>query len=122
VLIAGPASLIANSRFNYRVLWTGFAGLAACAGLLVLAGITLYLVHRNGQTIGKRMVGIKVVRKDGSRATLGRIFWVRNVPFWVLSQIPIIGGIFSLVDSLLIFRASRQCLHDQLAGTIVVTA
>ena len=33
-----------------------------------------------------------------------------------------IGNLISLVDILLIFRSSRQCLHDQLADTIVVDA
>ena len=85
--------------------------------------VTWYLVHRNGQTIGKKMLGIKVVRTDGSRATVARIFWMRNVPFLLLGAIPLyIGDLFTLADSLLIFRASNQCLHDQFADTIVINA
>ena len=37
------------------------------------------LVQRNAQTIGKKLMGIKVARKDGSRATLARIFLLRKV-------------------------------------------
>lgn len=37
-----------------------------------------------------------------------------------LSDIPFIGGFMPLIDVLLIFRKSRKCLHDDLAGTIVV--
>jgi hypothetical protein len=44
------------------------------------------------------------------------------VPWWLVGLIPIAGAIISLVDTLLIFRSSHQCLHDQVAGTIVVAA
>jgi hypothetical protein len=40
----------------------------------------------------------------------------------VLASIPVIGTIYGLLDVLLIFRASRRCLHDNIADTIVVTA
>jgi uncharacterized RDD family membrane protein YckC len=98
--------------------------LAIVVGTAVLIAITWYLVHTNGQTIGKKMLGIKVVRSDGSRASVARIFWIRNVPFAVVGNIPYfgIGTISVLIDSLLIFRASNQCLHDQLADTIVIEA
>lgn len=106
----------------YMALLTGPGALFGLAGLLIWGGVTAYLVHKNGQTLGKKILGIKVVRTDGSRASLGRIFWLRNVIMVLLSMIPIAGMILSLVDSLLIFRESRQCLHDQIAGTIVVKA
>src|SRR5580698_2411659 len=44
---------------------------------LALLVITAVLVYRNAQTIGKKLMGIKVARKDGSRASLARIFWLR---------------------------------------------
>jgi uncharacterized RDD family membrane protein YckC len=121
--IAGFSAVRAAGDFNLENLPPS-AGAAILLGALVWGGITWYLVHRNGQTIGKKMLAIKVVRTDGSRATVGRIFWVRNVPFWIAGAVPWfnLGNIFSLVDALLIFRASNQCLHDQVADTIVVDA
>ena len=41
---------------------------AALVLLLILSVATLILVARNGQTIGKKALGIKVVRSDGSPA------------------------------------------------------
>lgn len=111
----------ATSVWGYRNLPLAALG-AMAVGAIVLLAITWHLVKVNGQTIGKRALGIKVVRSDGSRASVARIFWIRNVPFWVVSIIPIAGPLISLVDILVIFRASRQTLHDQLADTVVVTA
>jgi uncharacterized RDD family membrane protein YckC len=97
-------------------------GLLTIAAYLVLIGITIVFVHRNGQTIGKKLVGIKVVRSDGSRASLGRIFWLRNFVNGLPSLVPILGGVYVLVDHLFIFGDKRQCVHDKIADTIVVTA
>ena len=85
-------------------------------------GLTIYWVHKYGQTIGKRWVGIKVVRKDGTRASLGRIFWLRNFVNVLISLIPFAGRFYALVDSLFIFGSERQCLHDKIADTVVVKA
>lgn len=99
------------------------AALVTCAVCgLVIALITWYLVDKNGQTIAKKLLGIKVVRTDGSKASVGRIFLMRNVVFWVVSVIPIVNFVIGLADALAIFRASRKTLHDQLADTIVVKA
>ena len=97
---------------------------ASLAGLTSLAyiGVTIYLVSKNGQTVAKKMLGIKVVRSDGSRASLGRIFWLRNVVNGIPGAIPYIGNVYSLVDSLFIFNDQRQCIHDKIADTIVVKA
>lgn len=123
VMVAGASALIDETgQVNYAALMSGKLLLACLPGTLLLIGVTWWLVHRNGQTVGKKLVGIKVVRADGSRAKVGRIFWVRNVPFWLVAYIPYIGGLISLLDSLMIFRDSRQCLHDQLADTSVVQA
>ncbi len=98
--------------------------IVAVAGLLCLSGfiawiwITALLVARNGQTIGKRLLEIQVVRSDGSQASLGRIFWLRNFVNWLLSVIPFYG----LVDLLFIFGVRRQCIHDLVADTIVIRA
>jgi uncharacterized RDD family membrane protein YckC len=93
-------------------------GALALVGAVVWAWLTILFVARNGQTIAKKLVGIKVVRSDGSRASLGRIFWLRNVVNGLLRIIPLYG----LIDILFIFGERRQCLHDMIADTIVVRA
>jgi uncharacterized RDD family membrane protein YckC len=103
-------------------IFTSTGGYLTMAGWVAVVVITIVLVHRNGQTIGKKMVGIKVVRTDGTRASLGRIFWLRNVVNGIPQVIPFVGYIYMLVDHLFIFGDKRQCLHDKIADTIVVTA
>lgn len=94
------------------------AGLAALVGVVVWCWFTIKYVVANGQSIGKKMVHIKVVRSDGSRASFGRIFWLRNVVNGLLGFIPLYG----FVELLFIFGTSRQCLHDRIADTIVIKA
>ena len=96
--------------------------LAALVGALVWIAITVVLVKRNGQTLGKKLLGIKVVRSDGSRASLGRIFWLRNVVTLIIGMIPLLGIFFVLADILMIFGEARRCIHDRIADTIVVRA
>jgi uncharacterized RDD family membrane protein YckC len=105
--------------------WGVFMSGAGFVSMLLFIGwaiITFRLVAANGQTIAKKLVGIKVVRSDGSRATVARIFWLRNVVNTLISLIPVVGGIYAIVDSLFIFTERRQCLHDKIADTIVVDA
>ena len=94
------------------------AAVLGLAGFIVWAVLTYRYVKANGQSIGKKLLGIKVVRRDGSPASVGRIFWLRNVVNGVLGFIPLYG----LIDPLFIFAESRQCIHDKLADTIVVIA
>jgi uncharacterized RDD family membrane protein YckC len=82
---------------------------------------TIWLVAANGQSIGKRLVGIKVVRKDGSRASFARIFLLRNVVNTLPGLLPYVGLLYQLVlDPVLIYQPSRRCVHDMIADTIVV--
>jgi uncharacterized RDD family membrane protein YckC len=39
---------------------------------------------------------------------------------WALESIPLLGGLFSLVNVCFIFRDDRRCIHDLIADTIVV--
>ena len=92
--------------------------LLVVAGLVGWIWLTVVFVSRNGQSIGKKITGIKVVRSDGSRASLGRIIVLRNVLNSLLGIIPLYG----FVDALLIFGESHQCVHDKIADTIVIKA
>jgi uncharacterized RDD family membrane protein YckC len=111
-LFMSPEALEAEG-FPPLVL-AGFA--FGMVGFIVWAWLTVMYVVRNGQTIGKKWLKIKVVRSDGSPASLGRIFWLRNFVNGLLGIIPMYG----LIEVLFIFGEARQCLHDKLADTIVV--
>jgi uncharacterized RDD family membrane protein YckC len=97
----------------------GLVWLIAIVSALVLIWLNVQYVLQNGQSVAKKWLGIKVVRSDGSPASLGRIFWLRN---FVNGLITSVFGLYFLVDSLLIFGDSRQCVHDKIADTIVVVA
>ncbi len=112
----GPL-LLANGHFNPMALY-GAGSLLGLIGLIAWCWLTILFVSRNGQSIAKKMLGIKVVRSDGSPASLGRIFLLRNVVNTVLAFVPFYG----LVDALLIFGDARQCVHDKIADTIVIKA
>lgn len=92
-------------------------------GIAIFLILNGYLLARNGQTIAKKLLNIKIVRSDGSAAGIGRIVLLRLAPVWLMTLIPVVGMlVVGLVDPLLIFRQSRKCLHDTIADTIVVKA
>jgi uncharacterized RDD family membrane protein YckC len=87
-----------------------------------------YAVSKRGQTLGKRLCRIRVVRLDGSPVDFLHAVVLRS---WVpLGGIALLGGIglepvgrlLNLADVLSIFTASRRMLHDLVAGTKVVSS
>jgi uncharacterized RDD family membrane protein YckC len=95
----------------------------AVTGLLmfggVVAGSVIELVAQAtwGQSVGKRLLGIKVVRLDGTPIELWRLLVLRNLVLYVVVQL---CGVVGLVDALMIFSDDRRCLHDMLADSKVV--
>ncbi|MGY4514746.1 RDD family protein [Lysobacter sp. HA18] len=103
---------------EHIVLMVAF--LATTALLLIgLVVANVIGLDRSGQTLGKRLVGIRILRSDGSHPTLGRSFGLRAVVPFVIS---FFFGPFGLIDVLWIFGNEHRCLHDLLADTIVVPA
>jgi uncharacterized RDD family membrane protein YckC len=74
------------------------------------------LMQRNdGQTIGKKALGIKVVSADGSDMEDSQV-WRRAGARFVMGATYILG----FVDSLMVFSQHRRTLHDRFAKTVVV--
>ncbi|TAJ02883.1 MAG: RDD family protein [Planctomycetota bacterium] len=120
VLAQASGDPSAADMFAVPTVWVGLAVSGVLwLGLFVL---TLVLLAKYGQSPAKRLLKIRIVRNDGSRAGLGRIFWLRMIVPAVIGAIPIVGPIFSLVDALMIFGDARRCLHDLIADTKVVVA
>ena len=90
--------------------------------IFVILNIVLHIpfLLLNGQTIGKKLVGIKMIRSDGTKLSLGRWLALRTLPVWALMFIPQFGWPLLIIDQLTIFRADLKCLHDLAADTIVV--
>ena len=87
-------------------------------GFVAWLWLTLKQMNETGQSLAKKYFNIKVVRSDGSPASLGNLIWKRNVLNWLISIIPLYG----FIEVLFIFGEDRQCLHDRIADTIVVEA
>lgn len=91
-------------------------------GFLAFIAVHGYLLATRGQTVGKALLKIRIVRSDGSRASFARLAGLRYLTTSVIAAIPVVGTFYGLADALFIFRASRKCLHDNIADTIVVKA
>ena len=90
--------------------------------LVVWIAINFSLLARSGQTVGKKILGIKIVCTDNTPCNVWRIAGRRFLIPGLIGQVPIAGIFFSLVDVLFIFRESRRCIHDLIADTIVIRA
>jgi len=78
--------------------------------VIILYG-TYFEMGPRSATIGKRLVGIRVVKTDNTPLSLGRAIW-RNI-----AEFACYSFIFYLFA---IFTRRKQGLHDLLAGTVVV--
>ena len=75
------------------------------------------LLSSHGQTIGKRLMGLRIVRADTGRNG----GFVTNVFLRaVINGLLACTIIYFVVDSLFLLFRNRLCLHDYIAGTKVV--
>lgn len=116
VAVMMPAMTLVGGTSPGFEMVMGILGL----GFIAFAIYQFVMLYRHGQTLGKKILGIKIVRSDGSRAGLGRIVLLRYLVPGLIGLIPYVGFLFSLVDPLFIFGDEKRCVHDLLADTIVV--
>jgi uncharacterized RDD family membrane protein YckC len=95
--------------------------LAIMIPVLLVSCVQWYLIATSGQSIAKKMLGMKIVKLDGSDPGFlhGVILRV-----WVIAAagaIPFLGNFVGLADALAIFGEERRCLHDRIAGTRVIS-
>ena len=80
-----------------------------------------YFLIRDSQTIGQRILGIRIANQsDGQKTAFWQIIFGRYLPLRLIALIPKIGGVLILVDYAFILRKDERCIHDHLAGTVVV--
>ena len=92
-----------------------------CIAALALLIAQCWLLTTRGQTIGKRIMGLRIALvKDLSNGGFVINVLLRGTLNWVITAVPIIGTIYVFADPLCIFREDRRCLHDHIAGTCVI--
>jgi uncharacterized RDD family membrane protein YckC len=93
--------------------WVQVANIPAFA--FAIGYEALMLILKNGQTLGKMAVGVRVVRVDGSPVTNGQA--------WGRAAMRAVLGCLIIVDYLpAFFTEEKTTLHDLIAGTRVVDA
>lgn len=88
--------------------------------LFVFLIINFQLLAKNGQTIGKKLLGIKIVDLNGDLPTMKKHFFKRYAVYFLPGQIPVAGQLISIINILFIFGKQKRCGHDYIAGTKVV--
>lgn len=147
---AAPAVWLLYARFGRDVWSAGAEGLAeyisasvplmACLTLLaVYVLLQVWLLGRQGQTWGKWLAGIRIVRADGKRAGFIHAVLLRSLVFLLLCVI-ILGALLKLLtlaDNFAVYELlwipylvsftmmfnihdNSSTLQDKLAGTAVV--
>jgi uncharacterized RDD family membrane protein YckC len=112
------AFLVGVARRGVEMTWIDRAGLAGFA-FAVFVLVQVWSLA-DGRTIGKRAFGLRMVAIDTDKPPPpSRLIALRYLPGMLLSLVPF-GGLVSLLDTLMIFRSDRRCLHDLIAGTRVV--
>jgi uncharacterized RDD family membrane protein YckC len=86
-------------------------------GVMVGIGVQIAMQVKFGQSVGKRLLKIKVVKLDGSPIELWRLILLRNVALHVAAQV---CGLVGLIDAAMIFGDDQRCLHDLISESIVI--
>lgn len=109
--------------------------LQSILGLVAFLLVHGYLLFTQGQTVGKWLLGTRIVdARTGQLLPFTRVYIIRYlwltplvllIPFLPPGLVVLLGSIVGFInigDSLLIFGKDCRCLHDYLAGSIVVPA
>jgi uncharacterized RDD family membrane protein YckC len=103
---------------------TGSLIMVSVIGIAAFLAIN-FVFLKNGQTVGKKLLKLQIQRRsDGSLLPVQELILKRIGPIWAVSFLAVlIHPLINLaltVDALCIFRAGRNTLHDDIAGTKVV--
>jgi uncharacterized RDD family membrane protein YckC len=111
VLIGVIGSILGFSVVSQTAGW----GFGLLSFIIFLAYFT-YLEGSKGQTIGKMVTKIKVIREDGGKINMNQAF-TRNI-------LRVIDGLLAyLIGAILIWRSDKkQRLGDNIAKTVVIKA
>jgi uncharacterized RDD family membrane protein YckC len=121
LMMVGVVSAVIIPLFKEQPAVLNLFVAAAVLFTVGFLGAQCWLLTTQGKTVGKRAMGIRIVKvADGSNGGFVTNVLLRIVPLAVGSMIPVIGTLVALANPLFIFREDQRCLHDHVAGTVVV--
>lgn len=113
VLVVVFLYAITRSLLLYFVLWLAVLGWSV---------YNAYLNGSTGQSVGKQVVGLKVVGEQTGQvigAGMGIVRWLIGVAIGI---IPCVGWAFQIVNLLFpLWDAKKQTLHDKAVKSVVIT-
>ncbi|EPZ7214667.1 RDD family protein [Acinetobacter baumannii] len=87
--------------------------------VVIMLAIQAFLLTKFGQSIGKKIVGIRIVDAEtNGKVNLTRIFLLRSVVFIILNLL--FMPISTIIDYAFALGQKRQALHDKIARTKVI--
>jgi uncharacterized RDD family membrane protein YckC len=117
-LLVPAITVLIAIYFKRRWFAPGAASVVLILGYLVTAALVIFnvvfLPERYGQTLGKRFLGIRIIREDGGHVTY-RTAVLRHLTGYPLSLL-----IFGLGICWALWDVRQQGWHDKLARTLVV--
>lgn len=106
----------------YGFLWEIVLGLLPLIVISIIIGFAYTIIlpyYYDGKTLGRQIVGTKVVRPDGGKLRLSQLVYrevVGKAIFWLVTL-----GIGLLIDwYLVVATPSKQAVCDRMANTLVV--
>lgn len=112
--MVGYAPSLILGLLDYRL---AFIGLIVQIGYLFTKdALPMVSGFLGGQSIGKKIMNIKVVKEDTGASIVG------DYGTAITRQVSLIIPLFGIVDALMVFSDSRKRFGDQWAKTIVVKA
>ncbi|WP_407552780.1 RDD family protein [Streptomyces sp. Pv4-95] len=130
LLIGVPVTLIMNAIVGW-VDYTSTSNTetgkqATVSGVTMLAYLIYegLMLSRNGQTVGKMAMKVRVAMLSNGAVPTGQASWVRAAVYTLPEIVPCCGFLFWLVNVLWCTwdKPYQQCLHDKAAKTVVVSA
>ncbi|MFH8370312.1 RDD family protein [Streptomyces sp. NPDC018031] len=103
---------------------TGASTVVTVVGALAYFVYEGLMLTSSGQTVGKRLMKIRVAMLADGSVPAGQAGWMRAAVYSLPEVVPCCGFIFWLVNVLWCTwdRPYRQCIHDKVAATVVVSA
>ena len=117
----GLAFGIWSAAFRHQAVPYGNSLLVTLLGFILFAAVNAHFLRANGQTIGKKLVGIRIVTLDYAVPDLKRILLLRYGTMWGVSIIPGSGGC-SASSMFSLFSCAAPLRHHHISATKVARA